>query len=176
MKNFINKKILLMLVSVALLLTVAVSSTLAFLTDRTEEVTNTFTPTTADITITDKVENGVKKDVVITNGNVRAFVRAKVVANWRVGDKIVAGWTDDISTYHAEWQPKDDGFRYFHKAVEPNAVITPTLFDSYEPKRPAGVPEDAVLIMDILVQAVQADGIETTDPVEAFNKLKPKEQ
>lgn len=168
MKNLTNKKILLTLVSVALLLTVAVSSTLAFLTDRTEEVTNTFTPTTADITITDEIEDGVKKNVVITNGNVRAFVRAKVVANWVKDGKIVAGWTDNI-LYNDPWYEGDDGFYYFPDPVEPNQPVTPTLFGTYTPG--TAPVTGAHLVMDIIVQAVQADGIGTNDPVEAFDKL-----
>lgn len=170
MKN--SRKMLLVLVSATLLLTVAVSSTLAFLTDRTEEVTNTFTPTTVDVTVTDKVDNGVKSNVVITNsGDVKAFIRAKVVANWVKDGKIVAGWTDDIDYNDPDWKLNGE-FYYYKDAVEGKTQVPVALFTSYTPG--TAPVTGAHLVMDIIVQAVQADGIGTNDPVEAFNKLKPQ--
>ena len=66
MKKF-HKKNLVLLASVAVLLTFAVSGTVAYLVDADGPVVNEFKPATVDITTTDKIENGAKKDVIISN-------------------------------------------------------------------------------------------------------------
>lgn len=170
MKNIFKKKAFLVLASVALLLTIAVSSTLAFLTDRTESVTNIFTPTNVDVTVTDTVDGGVKRNVVITNtGNIDAYIRAKVVANWRLNGEIVGGWTDDITYNTSKWTA-DNGFYYYADPVAPGAYTPVALFNSYEPTQNPPVA-GAQLVMDIIVQAVQADGTGATNAPDAFSKI-----
>ena len=170
MKNIFKKKAFLVLASVALLLTIAVSSTLAFLTDRTDSVVNIFSPTEVDVTVTDKVANGTKQDVVITNtGNIEAYIRAKVVANWQLNGKIVGDWTDDI-TYNTDKWDKYGDFYYYKDRVAPGKPTPVALFNSYKPTQTPPVA-GAQLVMDIIVQAVQADGTGATNAPDAFSKI-----
>ena len=173
MKNIFKKKAFLVLASVALLLTIAVSSTLAFLIDRTDSITNIFKPTYVDVTVTDTVSNGVKKDVVITNtGNIKAYIRAKVVANWQVNGQIVGGWEDDILYNTGSWTKNtEDRFYYYKDQVDPGKPTPVALFSSYQPTRPATVPAEAQLVMDIIVQAVQAEGTGASDAMAAFGVI-----
>lgn len=172
MKNVKQKKILLVLASVALLLTVAVSSTLAFLTDRTESVTNVFSPTELTVSIADSVNGNVKSNIVIKNESedVKAWIRAKVVANWQINGVVVASWKDDI-VYNTAWKKGADGFYYYSEIVDPNTPIPAehALFASYT--APEAPVKGAQLVMDIIVQGVQAEGIGAANAEAAFNTL-----
>ena len=57
-----NKKLVITLVSVALVGAVGVGSTLAYLTDKTETVTNTFT--VGDVKFDDELENGILEHII----------------------------------------------------------------------------------------------------------------
>ena len=167
MKKF-NKKSLALLIVAALLLTITVSGTVAYLVDSTNALVNTFKPTYVKVTVEDQIENGVKKNVVITNSsNIDAYVRVAVVANWYdANGKIVAPWTGSIP-YNSPWF-HSGGFYYYPHKVSAGATISPALFDQYTP---GTVPvTGAHLEMDIIVQAIQADGMGATSAQDAFSK------
>ena len=113
-----------------------------------------------DIDIKDKVSKYEKYDVKITNtGNVDAFIRAYIVANWYgTGDNnedgIAAGYTTEAHTAFVPawqrngttgdnfggeftglpgsgWVLKSDGFFYYTQKVAPGATISPDLFTKY---------------------------------------------
>ena len=114
--------------------------------------TFTLKPDLVDIEIHDKVSKFVKTDVDITNtGNVDAFIRAMIVANWwgNAGTEsgIAMGYTtrehtafvpmwkmnDDMSGDNyggvfedlpgTNWTRASDGYFYYHNAVAPGATI-----------------------------------------------------
>ena len=100
MKRF-HKKSLVLLITVALLLTCTVSGTVAFLAVDSGPVTNTFTPVELDTKIIENDDFGstkTKKSIQIqNNGNIDAYVRVAVYGNWVIKDennkeKIVAPW------------------------------------------------------------------------------------
>ena len=112
-----------------------------------------------DVDITDTVEGFVKKDVVITNtGNVNAFIRAHIVANWfgYAGSdySVAVGYADETSdTFLPAWKmtgtsgdnfggvfenlPGDgwvrgtDGFFYYTQSVPPGQDVPSPLFTKY---------------------------------------------
>ncbi len=165
----INKKLLALLISAALLLTFAVSGTVAFLADSTGAVVNTFTPTHVIVSVTDSIsEGGIKKDVVIKNeSNIKAYIRAAVVANWcNEAGQVVMPWTGSI-TPNSPWTRNDaDGYYYYPDPVAADTVVKPALFTEYG----AGNPpvEGLHLEMDILVQGIQAEGMNVNSAQDAF--------
>ena len=176
MKKF-NKKALVLLVSAALLLTFAVSGTVAYLVDADGPVVNEFKPATVDITTTDKIENGAKKDVIISNkSTIPVYIRVAVIANWYKDGKIVAPWEADANFDAAlgtGWTLLGDGYYYYTQAVQPDQTSVPffklvsgstTTTVSYAPGNPP--VEGAHLEMTIIAQAIQ------TEPAEALAAAK----
>lgn len=161
----INKKSLALLICAALLLTFTVSGTVAYLVAGTNEVTNTFTPTHVTVDITDNVSNGVKSNVTITNtSNIDAYIRAAIVGYWcNDDDEIVAAWNPTDTTQGVfvdlpgENWAEYGGYYYYTVPIEPGEETGTKLFTTYT----VGTPpvEGAHLVMNILVQAVQADGV-----------------
>ena len=173
MKKF-NKKSLVLLVCVTLLLTFTVSGTVAFLADNSGPVTNVFTPTQVEITVTDEVVNGAKQNVVIHNkSTIPVYIRVAVVANWYKDGSIVAPWNDhaDIPTVLADgWSYNAaDGYYYYTGAVQPTVTSLP-FFDAGKSYKPNTTVDGAHLEMDIIVQAIQADGMGVNNAVDAFAK------
>ena len=161
-----NIKKWLVLAALVLVCTVTVSGTIAYLIDKTEEVTNTFSPSSTSIDIEDTVNGAVKSNVVITvGGNTDVYVRARIVGNWCDDNgNIVAPWTMDDA--HGEfsnlaqgaWMQKEDYFYYRSKCSGGDVLSTEhdnALFGSYTVK---SYPTDATnLKMTILVQSIQCE-------------------
>lgn len=163
MKRMNKVKAILVLTSVLVLLMAVVGSTIAFLTDQTDSVTNTFTPAKVTVSVNDTVSGKTKSNIVITNtGNTSAYIRATLVANWVDKDgNIVAPC--DLSTEGTmvglpgtNWT-ESNGFYYYTKPVDAGASTPDALFTSYT----AGeTPEGADhLEMKIIAQGVQAEPI-----------------
>ena len=121
--------------------------------------TFTLKPDTVDIDIRDKVSGFEKTDVVIRNtGNVDAFVRALIVANWwgKAGNEtgIAMGYTSEAHTAFVtpwkmegvsgdnyggvftslpgtDWVRAKDGYFYYTKAVKPGDPTGTPLFVKY---------------------------------------------
>lgn len=163
MKKF-NKKYLVLLASVALLLTVSVGSTVAYLVDKADEVVNTFTPTRLE---TDVVETFGKVDDVMTkssiqirnDGNIDAYVRVAIYGNW-VNEKgeIVKPWTGEVD-YDTETWAKIGPYYYYNYRLPPEGNdLTSNLLDS--PITQGTIPEGAHhLVINVIHQSIQADGV-----------------
>lgn len=183
MKNMKTKNLLL-LISVAVLLLGAVGVTVAYLTTQTPPIENTFTPAKVGVEVSDHFETvdgkKVKKDVTITNTeDVDAYVRVAVVANWcdsngniiahgeDTNGNAVTPWNDYTGIQNAagsNWTYQG-GYFYYNGVVDGNDGVT--FFAEYEaPNAPVG----AHLEMDIIAQAIQAEGMgsRVTDAVSAF--------
>ena len=136
MKKYINRKSVL-ITSIALLLLVAVGTTLAFVFTNTDPVENTFNPSKVSCAVVENggkpvtgaiVNTGDSKDnVQIQNtGDTDAYIRVAVVVNWMSEDgkvwatKPVAGTNYSI-TYATDtgWIKGSDGYWYYTKPVPP---------------------------------------------------------
>lgn len=85
-KHNLNKLQLLIL-SLLVVTTVTVGGTVAYLTTRTEPVTNTFTPSTVSGKVTEEFDGTVKKNIQVENtGDIAVYVRVKLVT-YRVNEK-----------------------------------------------------------------------------------------
>ena len=168
MMNVMRRKTVLLLTAAVLLLTMAVGGTMAYLFTSTGEVKNTFEPAHVDPVIKESFEDNVKKNVRILNGgNVSAYIRVAIIGNWcDAQGNVLQSETVEIS---AEDWIVQDGYYYYSKSV-PAGKNTGYLIDSagYTPSvKPEGADH---FEMEILAQAIQADGMATGSAVEAFNK------
>lgn len=152
----INKKSFLLFALIAVILMAGIGGTLAYLTTKTTEVENVFKPSQVTCEV-DETFNGTTKTAWIKNtGDVDAYIRAAVVANW-VDDagNIVEPATVSFTERNGWTGPDTNGFYYYNSSVA-SKDSTGNLFDSYTPDNSpkAGLH----LQMTILAQAIQADG------------------
>lgn len=155
----LNKKSLVLLVCVALLLTCAVGSTVAYLAAGTEPLTNTFTPGKVTTEIDEKFEGKTKSSIVINNtGTVPVYVRVAIVANWAQKDaddnEVIVGpaTADDIAfTLDTDWTKIGD-YYYYTKPVAAGGKTSDLLGTSITSEK-----ESPYLVITVLHQSIQAE-------------------
>ena len=198
MKKYINKKTVL-ITSVALLLLVAVGTTLAYVFTKTDPVENRFDPSKVSCAVVEVVEKGdssentanvvqtgkSKTNVQIKNtGDTDAYIRAAVVVNWMSEDgtkvwatKPVAGEDKDYTiSYNLSngWIDGGDGYYYYTQPVDPgdmtNILITSATQNATGPKGTDGT--QYYLSIEIVASAIQADGMGAASAKDAWAKAK----
>ena len=159
----INKKVILLAVSLMLILSAAIGGTVAYLIDQTGSITNTFTPAKVTPEVKEDFGNNVKNNVQITNkGDIPAYIRVKVVVTWKDAQGNVYGtapkagedytWT---MLENSKWFSKG-GFYYYSEPV-PAGETTNVLFTDCKLKDDVKAPEGYSLSVDIHAQAIQAE-------------------
>ena len=175
----LNKKALVLLVCVAMLLTVTVSGTVAFLVDGSGPVVNEFVPASVPPSIDEKLENNTKSEVRVQNkGNVDAYIRAMIVVTWQDANGNVypsvpvmgQDYTMSINEGAAETQwTKVGNFYYYNSKVAANGY-TGFLINSCTPVVGKEPQDGYTLHVEILAQSIQADGMGANNAQEAFAK------
>lgn len=147
-------------------LTAAVGGTMAWLSTKTQELTNTFEPAKVTCAVEEGSFDGkTKQNVKIKNtGTTNAYIRAMIVANWCTAadtngkTKVVASYAVNASHFpglHGSDWVEHDGFYYYTLPVAPGQT-TGNLFASCTPKndeKPEGADH---LEVNIICQAVQS--------------------
>ena len=152
MKKYISKKVILF-ASVALLLSVSVGTTLAYVFTNSGPIKNIFKPSKVScavvenrgdpvsgaVTLTGKVKEAVQ---IKNTGDTDAYIRVAVVVNWASedGSKIWAQKPARDSDYTIAydlsngWIDGGDGFFYYSKAVSPDSSnnLTSVLIEKAE--------------------------------------------
>ncbi len=175
MKKVLNKKSML-ITSVALLLLVAVGTTLAYIFTKTEPVENKFNPSKVSCAVVEAngtpvsgsiVNTGTtKKDVQIQNtGDTDAYIRVAVVVNWMSKDgtkvwatKPVEG-TDYSITYATGtgWVKGSDGYWYYTRSIPPTDGSNLTGILISDAKVLKDAPQEGYyLSIEIVASALQA--------------------
>lgn len=155
-----NGKILL----IAILLFTAslgIGGTLAYLTDASDRVVNTFVPGLVPPSVEEDFDGCVKENVRIKNdGNISAYIRACVVITWKdahgnlAPQQPVAGKDYAIEWTDSGWQKYKD-YYYCLTPVEPGQQ-TPVLMNNViEIEKKDGYD----LVVEIAAQTIQADGV-----------------
>ena len=144
-------------------LTAAVGGTMAWLSTKTSDLTNTFEPAKVTCAVDEpNWTNGksIKENVSIKNtGTTDAYIRAMIVANWCTTDgKVVKTASPYYENLPGSGWVKytDDGFYYYTQPVAPNGGTTNYLFTSCTPvdsEKPEGADH---LEVNIICQAVQS--------------------
>ena len=157
----INKKVILLAVSLVLILSAAIGGTVAYLIDQTGSITNTFTPVKVTPEVTEDFDKKVKNNVQITNtGDIPAYIRVKVVVTWKDAQDNVYGAAPVLGTDYTWTSGSDkwflkDGFYYYSEPVAAKGT-TGVLFTACQPVADRA-PEGYSLSVDIHAQAIQAE-------------------
>ena len=166
MKNS-NRKSMLVIACIALVFTVTVGGTLAYLIDVDGPITNIFNPTRVTCAVVEGddekvISNTNEYQIGTTKSNVRiqntgttaAYIRAAVAANWVIGTEIVAPATVSITPANG-WSESTDGYYYYDSPVAPGKQ-TRALIDRFTTDDAGTAPTGAHLEMTIVCQAIQA--------------------
>ena len=165
-----NKKQLILLISLMLLCTMAVGMTLAYIVTQTSPVENIFTPShvTCEVTEDFNEEKTLKENVAVMNtSDIEAYIRAAVVVTWQdeAGNissvKPVSG-VDYSITYNNSpgWIKGSDGYYYYSSPVAPDGY-TDVLISECKPLKDG--PQGYTLHVEIIAEAIQsvpADAVE----------------
>ena len=155
-----QRKIVSLLLSIVLLLTLAGGGTLAFIATKSAMIENQFNA--------GRVTSSVNNDGTVTNtGNVDAYIRAAVVVNWMDEDGNVYGIRPSYTVSIKEgWTQKGD-FYYYTAEVAPNGK---TKTAPVEVSAVSGNPPSAAysLSVEIVAEAIQADGDTDSGNIPAY--------
>lgn len=174
MKKYINRKSVL-ITSVALLLLVAVGTTLAYVFTKTDPLENKFNLSKVSCAVVENGNDSVssgnvpvssKKNVQIKNtGDTDAYIRVAVVVNWMStdGTKVWASKPVENTDYtirYAEntgWEKGSDGYWYYTKPVPPTegSNLTDILINEAKVLKPAPL-DGYYLSIEIVASALQA--------------------
>ena len=171
-----KKKSLLLVAGIVLMLTIAIGGTIAYLVANTESITNTFEPGRVPISVDESFTGGEKSNVKITNdGNVPAYIRAKIIVTWKDKDgnvsaiKPVLGTDYSLST-GGGWKEESDGF-YYYTAVVGAEKSTGYLINSCTKLDTANLPDGYDLSVEIIAESIQAEGMDGVNTAQqAFSK------
>ena len=154
-----RKKVVSLLLSIALLLTLATGGTLAYIVTKSAMAQNQF--------VAGYVTSSVNNNGTVTNsGNVDSYIRAAVVVNWMDGDGNVYGIKPNCTvTVNTGWT-EVDGFYYYTSPVVAGGTTTTapaTVGD------PGDAPSSAYsLSIEIVAEAIQAEGtLDSNDSITA---------
>ena len=114
----LNKRSVALLLSLAVLLTVAVGATVAFLVDKDNSVTNTFTPSKVDCEVLKEAGAYTVKNT----GDTQCYIRVAIVVTQKNGDAISITKPSATMKLGTDWLLGADGYYYYTK---PLAVYSP---------------------------------------------------
>ena len=144
MKNM-NKRKLLLLAAVAVMLLAGVGGTVAYLVAQTDPVVNTFEATHVEISVDD--------GVVTNNGSIDAYVRAAVVVTWQdANGNVHAQMPNYTVNAGSGWDQQSDGFYYYENPLSPEDSTSKLTVNCGETG-----PDGYVLAVEILAQGIQAE-------------------
>lgn len=154
-----------LIVAAALLIALAVGGTVAYLQAQSQSVTNTFVPGYVTSEVVKTVESDAITSLKVKNtGNVPAYIRVTVTGNTLDDAGYLTGNADLAEYLVADgWSLKTDGFYYYDSVVAPGG-LTDKLFTK-------NVPLDHLLVT-VLAEAIQAEGMGASDAYNAFQIAK----
>lgn len=163
-----TQKALFVAISLFLLLTMIGGTTMAYLSTRGETVTNNFIP--------GNVQCVVRNDYSVENkSNTPVYVRAAIIVNWENargeihGIAPVEGADYKIILGNGWSFNTADGYYYYNKALSVSGtaqVSAPVVMDVEQKTTNSGF----ALEVDILAEAIQAEGMDVSSAVQAWTK------
>ncbi len=168
-RSILRDRPVVLAISVLVLILGIVGTTLGFLTDQTDSITNTFNPAKAEISVEETLTNGVKNDVKIKNESdtFPVFIRARVIVTWKDEAGNVAATapvegTDYTITWNLYPQENDskwidylDGRYYIYTDPVAAGDSTGVLFTNCQPVT-GKAPEGYHLSVEIVADCIQA--------------------
>ena len=124
-----SKKTWVLLLLLLAMVLCAIGGAYAYITAKTDEISNHFTPVKVTCKVEESFDGAVKQDVRIRNtGDIDGFIRAMLVFNWVDAEGNVLSAAPIEGTDYAiewgsdQWKKGSDGYWYYTKAVAPNGV------------------------------------------------------
>ena len=157
-RRYRGKKPALLIVALALILTVAVGGTVAYLTTKTDSKINTFTPSQVSCEVKENFDGEKKTNVNVTNtSNIDAFIRVKLVT-YRVNDKNQhIGGLAEIPEFTpgTDWV-KYGEYYYYTKPVAPGASPAADLISSIVLAGSYTDADGGKQAIDVMAEAIQS--------------------
>lgn len=157
-KKGFKGRLLVLVLSLALLSAAGAGGTLAWLAAKTTSAVNTFEAGKVSCAVKEDFNGTTKSNVSVTNtGNVPAYIRVALVPTWEDAEGNVvaqqAGLADlDITRDTTNWFKASDGY-YYCKAPVAAGGNTPVLISSATVK----TESEYHMNLQILAEAIQAD-------------------
>lgn len=157
-----KKKVNVAVIAVLFLCIIAgtVGGAYAYLTAKTDPISNEFIPAKVSCLVEEDFAEGVKSNVKVRNtGNIDAYIRAVVVATFVSEDgKVLATAPKESVDYFIQWGDDgwikgQDGYWYHTKPVKPEETTVLLIESAYE----LSVPDGYRLHLQILATGVQSD-------------------
>lgn len=157
-----KKKVNVAVIAVLFLCIIAgtVGGAYAYLTAKTDPISNEFVPAKVSCLVEEDFAEGVKSNVKVRNtGNIDAYIRAVVVATFVSEDgKVLATAPKESVDYFIQWGDDgwikgQDGYWYHTKLVKPEETTVLLIESAYE----LSVPDGYRLHLQILATGVQSD-------------------
>jgi hypothetical protein len=153
-----GKKAVALLVLTAMLVTLTVGSTIAYIIVKTQDLTNTFVPPI--INIDDINGNDIKN-----SGDIPVYVRAAIVPTWiSESDGSTLSQTPTVEiTVNSGWTKGSDGFYYYTSPVAAGTSVAPIV--TAKLPTDATIPDGYTLKIQVLsaaIQATPAEAVTTT--------------
>ena len=157
-----------LIMAVLLLLGAAVGSTVAFLTDKTELVKNSFEYAKVSCEVTENFTNNKKDNVRVKNtGTTDAYIRATYVVNWvyaqgNISSSDPAGYKYTLTAnLNNSWTKGSDGYFYYTSPIAPGdstqgSLLTCTVTYPDNPEYTLSVEVLAEAIQSVPEDAVKA--------------------
>ena len=160
-----RRKSLILIAMVVLLLTFAVSGTIAWLADSTDEVVNGCTPGEVETEIVEEFDNTAKTSIIIKNdkdagSTVSVYVRVSVSGYWCDKDgKIIAPWAGlTASDIRTGWSVGADGYYYYSQPIAPGESTSNLLTNSIVLTQQT---DGSYLVVNVVHQSIQAEPTST---------------
>lgn len=149
-----RRKSITLAILVVLLLTFAVSGTIAYITTKTESVENVFTPAEVKTEIEEDFNKETKSRIQILNkGNIPVFVRVAIVGNWvDANGNIVKPWEGTVDYDESTWTLKD-GYYYYNTAIAAGDKTSNLLQSAITTSANDGLK----LVVTVIHQSIQAE-------------------
>ncbi len=161
MKKLNKGRIIALSLILAVIALSAVGGTVAYLFDRTESVTNSFSPVQVSCLIQETFNDGelVKENVSVKNtSDIPAYIRAAVVVTWTdltggISAKAPISGVDYVIEFGSgAWERGADGYYYYSVPVDSGAQ-TDVLITSV---RPLTYKTGYTLTVEVLAEAIQS--------------------
>ena len=153
-----------------LVLAVLIPSVFAYMIHKSQTVENAFIPGKVDCVINEYFENNIKSEIKVENtGNVKAYIRVRLVFNWvDSAGTVVArsfGTMDPVSWDTTKWirDEANDTYYYIYPvevgAETANLLTSKWTMDAVsEVEVTNGLTYYYYPVMEVLAEAIQADG------------------
>lgn len=155
----LNGRLTAMVIATVMLLALAIGGTVAWLTDKSPAIVNTFTPSKVSCEVEEdfNARDGIKSNVKVKNtSDIPAFIRVKLVTYRTNGKGQHIGGTAELPSFTpgSGWV-EHNGYYYYTQPVQPQN-FTGILIDEIQLKDPYMDADGGRQAIDVMAEAIQS--------------------